>query len=104
MDVVNKVRKTRILPEYYKDFTASTTKEAMELIIKDKSSEYCQSQVIFCDYRRYNKEGLYPQTLKKTVNGVEYILKPDSHLWIMPFPAGAIENPGNGTLVQNVEK
>lgn len=104
MDVVNTVRKTRILPEYYQDFTASNTKEAMELIIKDKSSEYCQSQVIFCDYRRYNKEGLYPQTLKKTVNGVEYTLKPDSHLWIMPFPAGAIDNPGNGTLVQNVEK
>ena len=40
MDVVNKVRKTRILPEYYKDFIASNTKEAMELIIKDKSSEY----------------------------------------------------------------
>ncbi len=104
MDAVNTVRKTRILPEYYQDFTASTTKEAMELIIKDKSSEYCQSQVIFCDYRRYNKEGVYTQTLKKTFNGVEYTLKPDSHLWIMPFPAGAIENPGNGTLVQNVEK
>jgi len=104
MDAINKVRKTRILPEYYKDFTASTTAQAIELIISDKASEYIQSQVIFCDYRRLNKEGLYPRTLTKTVGGETYTLKPDSHLWIMPFPSGAIENPGNGTLTQNVNK
>lgn len=104
MDAVNKVRKTRILPEYYQDFTASTTAEAMELIMRDKASEYIQSQVLFCDYRRLNKEGVYPKVLTKTVNGETYTLKPDSHLWIMPFPSGAIDNPGNGTLVQNVAK
>ncbi len=104
MDLINTVRKTRILPEFYQDFTATTTKEAMDLIIKDKSSEYCQSQVLFCDYRRLNKEGVYPQVLTKTFDGVEYTLRPDSHLWIFPFPSGAIDHPGNGTLVQNVAK
>ena len=36
--------------------------------------------------------------------GKEYILKSDSHLWIMPFPREAVSNPGNGTITQNVEK
>lgn len=30
MELVNKVRKTRILPEFYQDWTAATTKEAVE--------------------------------------------------------------------------
>ena len=36
MNLVNKVRKTRILPEYYEDWSASSTKEAVEKIIRDK--------------------------------------------------------------------
>ena len=38
------------------------------------------------------------------IEGKEYILKSDSHLWIMPFPREAVSNPGNGTITQNVEK
>lgn len=104
MALVNKVRKTRILPEYYEDWTASTTKEAVEKIIRDKESEYIQTQVIFCDYRRLNKDPEYARTFPRTIDGREYVLKPDSHLWIMPFPLEAISNPGNGTVTQNVSK
>ena len=53
MELVNKVRKTRILLEFYQDWTAATTKEAVEKIIRDKESEYIQTQVIYCDYRRF---------------------------------------------------
>jgi tetratricopeptide (TPR) repeat protein len=104
MSLVNKVRKTRILPEYYEDWSASSTKEAVEKIIRDKESEYIQSQVIFCDYRRLNKDPDYAREFPRTIEGVEYVLKPDSHLWIMPFPREAVSNPGNGTITQNVEK
>jgi len=104
MALVNKVRKTRILPEYYKDWTATTTKEAVEKIIRDKESEYIQTQVIFCDYRRLNKDPEYARTFPRMVDGTEYVLKPNSHLWIMPFPIEAVSNPGNGTITQNVDK
>ncbi len=104
MELVNSVRKTRILPENYTEWSAETTKEAVEKIISDKANEYIQSQVVFCDYRRLNKTTEYARTLTKTVDGVTYTLKPDSHLWIMPFPNEAMSNPGNGTLTQNVAK
>lgn len=104
MDLVNKVRKTRILPNDYTDWTAATTKEAVEKIIRDKESEYIQTQVIYCDYRRLNKDPDYARTFPRTISGQEYILKPDSHLWIMPFPPEAVSNPGNGTITQNVDK
>ncbi len=104
MDLVNKVRKTRILPEHYKDWSASSTKEAIQLIIADKANEYIQSQVIFCDYRRLNTEPEYAMTLTKQVDNKEYKLNPDSHLWIMPFPIEVLNNPGNGSIQQNVNK
>ncbi len=84
--------------------TAATTKEAVEKIIRDKESEYIQTQVIYCDYRRLNKDRSMPGTFHDTIEGKEYILKSDSHLWIMPFPREAVSNPGNGTITQNVEK
>ena len=73
-------------------------------IIRDKESEYIQTQVIYCDYRRLNKDPEYARTFPRTIEGKEYILKSDSHLWIMPFPREAVSNPGNGTITQNVEK
>lgn len=104
MKLVNEVRKTRILPEHYHEWTASNTREAVQKIIADKANEYIQSQVIFCDYRRLNLDSEYAVTLKKNVDGKEYRLNPNSHLWIMPFPIEAVNNPGNGTITQNVNK
>lgn len=45
-----------------------------------------------------------PVLFHALLKGKEYILKSDSHLWIMPFPREAVSNPGNGTITQNVEK
>lgn len=104
MNLVNKVRKTRILPEYYQDWSATDTKDAVRKIIADKASEYIQNQLIFCDYRRLNKDPEYAFTLTKTIDGTTYTLSPDSHLWIMPFPIEVLNNPGNGTITQNVDK
>ncbi len=104
METVNTVRRTRILPEHYTDLEASNMTDAINKIIDDKANEYVQSQVIFCDYRRLNKEGKYPRTLSRTVDGVTYTLKPDSHLWIMPYPIQVLENPGNSTIQQTVDK
>lgn len=103
LETVNTVRRTRFIPEYYQDLTATDQTEAINKIIDDKANEFVQTQVIFCDYRRLNKEGLYPRTLTKTIDGVTYTLSPDSHLWIMPYPLKVLENPGNNPIVQTVD-
>ncbi|MFD2556543.1 RagB/SusD family nutrient uptake outer membrane protein [Sphingobacterium tabacisoli] len=104
MNVLNKVRKTRILPDAYQDLSASTIVDAVKLIQRTKQNEFIQSIVPFADLRRLNKDPQYATTLTKTENGAQLSLSPSSHLWIMPFPQGAIENPGNGTIEQNVNK
>ncbi len=104
MEVLNAVRKTRILQEKYSDLTAANKAEAMTKIIQNKRNELILTLIPFCDIRRLNQEGTYKITLSKVVDGETLTLSPDSHMWTMPFPQGAIDNPGNGSLVQNVEK
>lgn len=104
MNTLNAVRQTRIRPEVYQPLTASTLTEAIELIRRTKDNELIFSIVPFADARRFNQEGTYARTMTKTYEDETYTLRPDSHLWTMPFPAGAINNPGNGTIQQNVSK
>ena len=104
MNTLNTVRETRIRPDVYQPLQASTLEEAIKLIRRTKDNELIFSIVPFADARRLNMESNYARTLTKTYNGKEYSLSPTSHMWTMPFPAGAINNPGNGTIQQNVSK
>src|SRR5690606_13128462 len=104
IDVLNAVRKTRILTNKYKDLQTDDPVQAIKWIQRTKKNELIFSVVPFADIRRLNKEVAYKSTMTKTEEGTTYSLTPDSHLWIMPIPFGAIKNPGNGTIEQNVEK
>ena len=104
MTTLNAVRVKRIFPQIYAPLSASNTVEAVKLIQRTKANELINSITTFADRRRLNKDPNYATTLTKTENGQNYSLSPTSHLWTMPFPQGAIKNPGNGTIVQNVSK
>lgn len=104
MDILNEVRKTYILPEKYQPLSASASAEAIQYIRQAKDNQLIFSIVPFSDARRYNAEGTYARTLTKKVDDKQVSLAPTSHLWTFPFPKGAIENPGNGSFVQNVDK
>lgn len=104
MDNLNKVRVKRILPANYAPLSATTTEQAVNYIRRTKENELIFSIVPFADARRLNKDPKYARTLTKTENGANYSLGPNSHLWVMPFPFGAIKNPGNGSLKQNTDK
>ena len=104
MDVLNKVRQKRILPEYYQPLAASSADVAIDMIIKVKGDALVQTIIPFCDARRLNLEPAHAHTLTKVENGQQYTLSPSSHMWVMPFPMGAVKNSGNGTVTQNVER
>lgn len=104
MTTLNAVRVKRIFPQSYAPLSASNTVEAVKLIQRTKANELINSISTFADRRRLNKDPNYAITLTKTENGQNYSLSPTSHLWTMPIPLGAIKNPGNGTIVQNVSK
>ncbi|MGI6233352.1 MAG: RagB/SusD family nutrient uptake outer membrane protein [Prevotella sp.] len=106
LDLVNKVRKYRIDPDKYADFTASTEKEAMALLQKAKRIECIATYNNFFDDKRWNSEDDYKKTITRTMpltNGEtrSFSIAPDSKLWIFPFPANATRY--NSTLTQNYE-
>jgi tetratricopeptide (TPR) repeat protein len=102
--LLNTVRKTRILPASYQDITTTDKTTALNAIFKTKNNELILTLIPFADARRLNAEGVYKVSFSKVENGTTYTLSSDSHLWTMPFPQGAVKNPGNGTLTQNVAK
>ncbi len=104
MAIVNNIRKTRILSSFYTDLAAATEADVMSYIIQLKRNELILTLIPFCDVRRWNNEGTYAITVTKEYEGTTLSLMPDSHMWTMPFPQGAFDNPGNGTIKQNVEK
>lgn len=104
LNVLNTVRKTRILPASYQDIATADKTMALNAIFRTKRNELINTIVPFADARRLNAEGFYKVSFTKTVNGTTYTLASDSHLWTMPFPQGATQNPGNGTITQNVAK
>lgn len=104
MDALDAVRQKRILPAQYVKLTATTEEEAISYIRRTKGNELILTITAFADARRYNKEAKYARNLTKVFSGQSYSLSPNSHMWTMPFPMGAISNPGNGSIKQNVEK
>jgi hypothetical protein len=104
LGILNTVRKTRILPASYQDISTADKNTALNAIYKTKNNELTNTLIPFADARRLNAEGVYKVSYTKTANGTTYTLTSDSHLWTMPFPQGATQNPGNGTIIQNVAK
>lgn len=104
MDALNAVRVKRILPANYIALSAGSTKDAIDYIRRTKANETLFGIVAFGDARRFNKDPQYARTFTKTESGVTVSLKPDSHMWTMPFPLGAVKNSGNGTIQQNVNQ
>lgn len=98
MQLLNTVREKRIMPEKYQPATATSKAEAISLICRTKWNDLIGSIVPFADMRRLNAEGEYPYTLTRTRDGKQESLAPDSYLWTMVLPLGAIENAGGGHL------
>lgn len=104
MAELNKVREKSIDPAVYQPLSATTVQEAIQFIRRTKDNALILTIVPFADSRRFNKYPEYARTLTKEVDGKVLKLEPNSYMWVMPFPQGAIENPGNGSFVQNVDR
>lgn len=95
LDLINKVRKYRIHPDFYNDLTASNEKDAMDILQKAKFIENLSTYENFFDLKRWNTEDAYKQTITRSIpsNGetATYSITPDSPLWIFPFPSTVLE-------------
>lgn len=99
MAEINKVREKRIDPSVYQPLTAVTEADAMRHLMRVKKIECFFSYNTFFDTKRWNSEQAYKSNIVKELYGKTYTLTPDSPLWVMPFPAEAVQF--NSSLTQN---
>jgi len=99
MEIVNMIRQRRIHPNVYAPQSATTEAEAIAFIKKTSRFEFLYTFKNYLNIKRWNTEEAYKQTITRTVNGVTYTLKPESPLYIFPFPQSATAY--NPNLTQN---
>ena len=86
MAIINAIRKKRIVASSYADLTATTEAQAMGYLKRLARTEYLFTLKTYLNMKRWNTEDAYKETITRNVNGQTFQLKPDSPLWIFPFP------------------
>lgn len=97
MQVINDIRRKRIDP--FTELTASTPAQAFAHLKRLSRTENWYSYRNFVNMKRWNTEDAYKETFHKILQGHEFELRPDSPLWIFPFPQNATSY--NPNLTQN---
>lgn len=85
IDIVNEIRKYRFSPENYKPLT-TTSENLLKIVLEERRRELQMSGLRWFDMKRLAKEGLYTKTLKRSVGTTEYVLQPNSELYVFPIP------------------
>ncbi|WP_231424119.1 RagB/SusD family nutrient uptake outer membrane protein [Pedobacter sp. Leaf250] len=101
MGIINQLRAKRILSGTIALTSPGTIKATMNIIIEERRKELLLGFHRFFDLKRLNNEPDYAKTVthtfpivNKTVPQVTYSLSPNSRLYIIPFPSGAMKlNP-----------
>jgi hypothetical protein len=95
MRIINEeIRMKRIHSSNYAPLAATTEAQAIAVLKKVSRIEFLFTYKNFLNIKRWNTEEAYKETITRTINGVTYSLKPESSLWIFPFPqSGTAYNP-----------
>jgi hypothetical protein len=83
--MLNTLRKFRFKPADYVDLTASTSEEALGLVINERRLEFFGSGMRWFDQRRLSKDPQLAQTFTRTFNNTTYTLEPNSNGWVFPM-------------------
>lgn len=85
LDIVNEIRKYRFTPENFVALTA-TNETLLRVVLEERRRELQMSGLRWFDMKRLAKEGLYTKTLRRSVGTTEFVLEPNSNLYIFPIP------------------
>lgn len=101
MKYVDKVREKRISPENYEPLegTVTAVNEAIERYRRAAIDENICSIFAFVNYKRWNQISGWEKTYTRTMGDKTYELRPNSPMWIFPFPNNVMS--ANPNIKQN---
>ncbi len=82
---LNDFRKMRFKPADYVDLTASSSDEALQLVVNERRLEFFGSGMRWFDQRRLNKDPMFAKTVTRVFDNVTYTLEPNSNKYVFPF-------------------
>ena len=99
MELLDKVRVNRISPDVYQPLkgNVTTAEEAQEHVKQVTSNELLFSVDLFITKKRWNQISGWEASYSRTIGGQTYTIKPDSKMWIFPFPQNVLSNNPNIT-------
>lgn len=75
-------------------FTATTSEEALKIILIERRKELCFRGLRWSDLRRLNQDSKFAVTLTRTVNTKSYTLPANDKRYVFPIPADVIQLAG----------
>ena len=101
MRYLDAVRVNRVEPELYAPLqgTVTTKADAILHLKQVYQGELFYTPYVFITRKRWNQLDDWKETFTRDLLGTTYTLRPDSKLWIFPFPQNAMNN--NPNLKQN---
>lgn len=93
MKMLNKLLVTRWKSGTFVNMTASNQQEALRIISEERRKELVVRGLRWPDLKRYNRDGANI-TLRRTVKGQEYVLKPNDLRYAIALPADVITISG----------
>ena len=97
MDYLDKIRVGRFFPEDYHALKGSVTtkNDAIEMLRKVAHGENVFNIYDFITLKRWTLLSDYKEDISWTFSGTTYTLKPESTIWVFPFPKSLMEKNGN---------
>ncbi|MCF0075410.1 RagB/SusD family nutrient uptake outer membrane protein [Dyadobacter sp. CY261] len=78
----------------FKPLTVNNAEQALRLVIAERKKELVARGLRWADLRRLNKEEAFKTTLRRTVDGKQYVLTPGSVRYTFPIPPGELSGSG----------
>lgn len=101
LDWLNRLLSNRMEAKSFEPIAVKNKTQLLNIILQERRKELLLRGLRWEDMRRLNKEGEFLTTLRRVVNGEEYVLEPKSKNWVWPLPLEAVQL---GALEQNVRQ
>lgn len=88
---LNQLLGKRYQTNTYVDFLSSDKEEVVSKILEERRKELVFRGVRYTDIKRYNKYDKKNIIIKRNIDGIEYILEPNSNRYVFPIPTIEIE-------------
>src|SRR5690606_17161068 len=85
LEYLNRLVETRMKVGTFSPIDAETAEEALDLILLERRKALVWRCIRWSDLKRLNRDG-YGITLKRVLNGMEYVLPPNDSRYTFPFP------------------